>query len=104
ASPVLLRIGVDVVGEITKPALHEMPDAGPSADAAMEGTRDVFWPELMAWRRTPIYDGLKLRRGNRIAGCAVIEQPGTTIAVPPQAECVIDRFGNCIIEFSPEEG
>ncbi|GAA3941068.1 hydantoinase/oxoprolinase family protein [Microbacterium soli] len=104
ATPVLLRIGVDVVGEIAEPAMQEMPDDGPSAEAALEGTRDVFWPELMAWHPTPIYDGVKLRRGNRIPGCAVIEQPGTTIAVPPGAECVIDRFGNCVIEFLTEEG
>ncbi|WP_213453790.1 hydantoinase/oxoprolinase family protein [Rhizomonospora bruguierae] len=100
ASPQLLRIGVDVVGAITKPTVHELELEGEDAGAARSGTRQVFWPELMEWAETPIYDGTLLRPGNVFAGAAIIEQPGTTIVVPPGATSTVDRFGNNVIHLA----
>ncbi|TAM70682.1 MAG: hydantoinase/oxoprolinase family protein [Microbacteriaceae bacterium] len=100
AQPQLLRIGVDVVGAIAKPTVHEYGLQGEDPGAAAAGSRKVFWPELMEWVETPIYDGTALRPGNLLAGAAIIEQPGTTIVVPPGATSVVDRFGNNIINLA----
>jgi N-methylhydantoinase A len=95
----LLRIGVDVVGEISKPVIEKYPVASADASSAASGSRRVFWPELMDWVDTPIFDGTRLRSGNQIDGAAIIEQPGTTIVVPPDATCRVDSYGNNVIEF-----
>ena len=96
----LLRIGVDVVGEIAKPVVHEYELHGEDASGAASGSRPVFWPELMEWMDTPIYDGTRLLPGNLLQGAAIIEQPGTTIVVPPGATAVVDRFGNNVINLN----
>jgi N-methylhydantoinase A len=99
----LQTIGVDVVGTIAKPRVihHEMQ--GASADHAASGERPVFWADVDGWVSTPIFDGPLLRPGNVVAGPAIIEQPGTTCAVPPGALAVVDAHGNNVISL-PEGG
>ncbi|MGB3733138.1 hydantoinase/oxoprolinase family protein [Microbacterium sp.] len=99
AQPQLLRIGVDVTGRIARPSIDAYEPADEDASAAASGTREVFWPEQMEWVTTRIYDGSKLRPGNRLQGPAIIEQPGTTIVVPAGADSVVDRFGNNVINL-----
>lgn len=100
AEPQLLRIGVDVVGPIARPRIEAYEPAGEDSSTAASGTRAVFWPETMEWIETPIYDGPLLRPGNRVLGPAIIEQPGTTIVVPPGADSVVDNYGNNVINLA----
>jgi N-methylhydantoinase A len=93
----VLRVGVEAVGIIEKPVLPGAEPGGTDASAAEDAGRSVYWPEAGKRLSTRVYDGLKLRPANAIAGPALIELPGTTIAVPPGDRAVIDRFGNCII-------
>src|SRR5262249_29640302 len=46
----------------------------------------------------PIYKGLNLPRGARIAGPAIIEEPTTTIVVYPQATARVSDSDNYILE------
>ena len=46
---------------------------------------------------TPIYDGTKLKSGNRIKGHAIIEDPTSTAVIPPGFSCSVDQYGNYII-------
>lgn len=46
---------------------------------------------------TPIYDGPRLKAGVNIQGHAIIEEPTTTIVIPPGFNCNIDKYGNYII-------
>jgi len=46
---------------------------------------------------TPIYDGLKLKAGNIVAGNAIVEEPTTTIVIPADYTCSVDEYGNYII-------
>jgi N-methylhydantoinase A len=93
----VLRVGVEAVGIIEKPVLPAADPGGPDPSAAEEAARSVHWPEAGKRLSTRVYDGLKLKPGNAIAGPALIELPGTTIALPPGDGAVIDRFGNCVI-------
>ncbi len=99
----LQTIGVDVVGAIAKPAVLHEELRGPDSSHAASGERPVFWDEPAGWVSTPIFDGPLLRPGNEVAGPAIIEQPGTTIAVPPGALAVVDAHGNNVISL-PEGG
>lgn len=47
---------------------------------------------------TPIYDGTLLGKGISIQGHAVVEEPTTTIVIPPDFSCSIDQYGNYIIQ------
>jgi N-methylhydantoinase A len=93
----VLRVGVEAVGVIEKPVLPATELHGPDPSAAEEAPRPVYWPEAGKRLSTRVYDGLRLRAGNAMEGPAVIELPGTTIALPLGDRAVIDRFGNTVI-------
>jgi N-methylhydantoinase A len=93
----VLRVGIEAVGVIEKPVLPPAKMHGPDASAAEAESRSIYWPEAAKRLSTRVYDGLKLRAGNAIQGPAVIELPGTTIALPPGDRALIDQFGNTII-------
>ncbi len=96
----LLRLGVEAVGLIDKPALPVAERAGPDPAGAEEPARSVYWPEAGQRLPTRVYDGLRLRPGNALEGPAVIELPGTTIALPPGDRATIDRLGNTVITLA----
>lgn len=93
----LLRVGIEAVGVVEKPALPRLEPGGPDPTPAEQPARRVFWPEAGQWLETRVFDGLLLRPGNRLEGPAVIELPGTTVAIPPADRAEIDHFGNTLI-------
>jgi N-methylhydantoinase A len=93
----LLRLGVEAVGVMDKPVQPLPEPTGPDPTAAEERPRPVHWPEAGQRLSTRVYDGLRLRPGNALDGPALVELPGTTIAVPPGDRAAIDRFGNTVI-------
>jgi len=70
------------------------------APAASRGRRDIYWPDFKRVVATPIYDGARLKPGNRIAGPAVIETTDTTIVVYPKRRLRVDAFGNFEMHFA----
>ena len=54
-------------------------------------TRDVHWPGVGDFVTTPVYEGLKLAPGARIAGPAIIEMPETTVPVYPEDTARVDE-------------
>jgi N-methylhydantoinase A len=96
----LLRVGVEAVGLIDKPALPVADLAGPDPAGAEEPARSVYWPEAGQRLPTRVYAGLRLRPGNALEGPAIIELPGTTIALPPGDRATIDRLGNTVITLA----
>jgi N-methylhydantoinase A len=96
----LLRLGVEAVGLIDKPALPVADLAGPDPAGAEDAPRSVYWPEAGQRLPTRVYNGLRLRPGNALQGPAVIELPGTTIALPPGDRATIDRLGNTVITLA----
>ena len=97
--PVLLRIGVETTGVIAKPRLPDLAAASGRASEALKSRRNVYWPELQGWLDTPVYDPKRLTYGHRLAGHAIIDQPGTTVVVPAGWTAEIDRHGNTIISL-----
>jgi N-methylhydantoinase A/oxoprolinase/acetone carboxylase beta subunit len=49
--------------------------------------------------KTPIFDGARLRPGNRIKGPCVIETTQTNVVVQPGRTLRVDAFGNFEILF-----
>jgi N-methylhydantoinase A len=74
----------------------ELPEGGPDAGGALTGTSDAFWYE---GKNHParIYDRLKLARGNRIEGPAIVAEMDATTVILPGYSGTVDCFGNILI-------
>jgi N-methylhydantoinase A len=44
--------------------------------------------------QVPVFDGSALSSQMKIQGPAIIEEPTTTIVIPPQWELLVNRFGD----------
>ncbi|MGA8050620.1 MAG: hydantoinase/oxoprolinase family protein [Burkholderiales bacterium] len=69
------------------------------APGALRGRREIWWPDSRRALRTPIYDGARLKPGNRLRGPAVVETTDTTVVVHPKRSLRVDAYGNFEIEF-----
>ncbi len=95
---ITLRIHAFVRLERPRQAL-ERASTTPVAAAGYLGTRTIFWPDRMERLPSDIFDGRKLRHGNRIVGPAVIELPYTSIAVGGGQTLDCDAFGNFVLRL-----
>lgn len=89
-----LTFGVDVTAKTVQPELARLPLAGPDASHVLKGARDVFLSQAARFGKMPLYDGERLRPGNRLRGPAVVEYPGTTLLVLPRWMAEVDPYRN----------
>ncbi|MEU4837545.1 hydantoinase/oxoprolinase family protein [Nocardia testacea] len=92
----LINVRLTAFGRTTKPALAEDPSAGPDPSAAHRGTREAFFSGSRI--QVDVYDGLGLRRDNRVVGPAIIEQPTTTVVLIEGYALTVDAQGTYVIE------
>jgi len=81
-----------------KLVLQEQEYAGNDPSAGMMGERTAYFRELEGMVNTKIFRGQKLAFGHIIQGPAVIEEPTTTVVVPPGSKCTVTKWGNYFIE------
>ncbi len=87
-------------GETRKPRLSARRDEGASPPAdARRAPRGIYWSEWGRRAETPIFDGARLRPGNRIEGPAAIDTEVTTVVVHPGQSLAVDAYGN--FEIAP---
>ncbi len=94
----LVTFRVEAIGVVRKAAFRPPPDAGPDADPAVIGRRDVWLAEAAGFVACPVYDRDKLRAGNRIAGPAIVEQMDATTLVLPGMIARVEPYLNLILE------
>jgi N-methylhydantoinase A len=88
--PILRSLRLSLVGITKKP---QLPTVGrSSAKPPLKGRRPAYFGGRFVG--TPVYDGARVRAGQRISGPAIIEEPFTTIVLHPRQRAVLDRFGN----------
>ncbi len=92
-----INVRLTAAGAIPKTPLASWPAGGSDASPALKGNRPAYFGEAGGWVDTPIYDGGRLRAGNRIAGPAIVEEVTTTIVICPNDLAEIDRLGNVVI-------
>jgi N-methylhydantoinase A len=90
----IINVRVQAIGLTDKPHYRRESWAGADASAAAKGRRKVYIPETNAFKEVPVYDGHRMRFGNRIAGPAMIEQETTAIFVSASYDCVVDAYGS----------
>jgi N-methylhydantoinase A len=81
-------------GKTRKAVLTKFEMDGPDGSAALKGQRDAFFEKVGKSVKTEIYDYSKLRPGNVVKGPAIIEEPETTVVVPPGHEASVDEYKN----------
>jgi len=99
----IINVRVQAVGATDKPAYREEAWAGADAAPALKGRRSVYLPETGAFAEVPIYDGHRMRCGNRIDGPAMIEQATTAIFVSASYDCVVDALGSFALYLKGRE-
>jgi N-methylhydantoinase A len=68
------------------------------AEAARTHTRDIHFDGTAV--STPVYDRFELPREETIEGPCIMEEPDTTIVIPPNTTAQIDENGTIVIEVT----
>ena len=92
----LINLRLSARGITDKPALKGSEPGGEDPSAALKSHRDAYFDG--DFQSVPVYDGLKLVNGNVVPGPAIIEQPTTTIVLPPGFTARCDEHDNYRVE------
>ncbi|MBD3254921.1 MAG: hydantoinase/oxoprolinase family protein [Candidatus Lokiarchaeota archaeon] len=79
--------------------VSELPQANEDPSDALKGKRKAFFREVKGFTEVLTYDGKKLLFGNEINGSAIIEEPITTIVIPPDSSVSITKYGNYLFKI-----
>jgi N-methylhydantoinase A len=99
----LINMRLVCIGKTEKPRFIEQEFAGKDAKKALKNRRKVFLPREKKFVTVDVYDGFKLRYGNRIKGPAIIEQVNTTTFVTPEFHVLVDKFGSYTLYLKEKE-
>jgi N-methylhydantoinase A/oxoprolinase/acetone carboxylase beta subunit len=81
-----------------KVSLPRMPLEKSNPEAALKGSRPVYWTDRKDFSPTKIYSFESLRPGHVIQGPAVVESEYTTLVVPFSLRFSMDEHGLGILE------
>ena len=91
----LIALRLLAEGGLEKPSFAETPFAGEDTSMARKGQRKIYFgDEFMV---IPVYDGNKMGYGNRLSSPAIIEEPMTTVFLPPDFQLTCDKYSNYLI-------
>jgi N-methylhydantoinase A len=77
---------------LSKPPMQKL--AGTTQTPRASGHRQAYFGS--GFVKTALYDGPSMRAGQAIKGPAIIEEPFTTIVIPPKWNVKLDKFGNYV--------
>ena len=93
----MVNVRLSAVGAVPRPRRRQVPQGGPSAQAAVKAERDVRMPGHDGPTPTAIYDRYRLKANNRFPGPAVVEEIDSTTLIPPGCTVNVDDYGNLVI-------
>jgi len=88
----LVNLRETALGRMPKPEFKVAVYRGEDSFEALKGRREIYLTIQKRFEEVEVYDGLKLRYGNRVVGPAIIEQPSTTILVLPEFNLMCDAY------------
>jgi N-methylhydantoinase A len=95
------RLKATLRGEPLK--LSEIPAATGGAAQAIKRRRPMLWDLRKGYEETVVFDGARLAAGHRLAGPAIVEEAATTVVIPPDYACAVDKIKNYILTRRSEE-
>lgn len=90
----LINLRLMCIGKTRKPALQQEEYAGTDPTTAFKNRRSIFLPLQKKIEKVDVFDGLRLKFGNKISGPAMVEQVNTTALVTPEYNLIVDKFGS----------
>jgi len=99
----LINMRLTCIGKTDKPRFSDEKDHGKDASKALKGKRKVYLPNKRDFEEIYVYDGSKLRCGNKVIGPGIIEQVNTTTFVSPDYNVVCDRYGSYTMYLKARE-
>jgi N-methylhydantoinase A len=93
----IINVRVQAVGSVDKPRHSEEEWCDADSTAALKGRREAYVPEDDAFRSVPVYDGHRLRFGQRVAGPAIIEEVTTAVVLTGSWDAIVDKFGSFVL-------
>jgi N-methylhydantoinase A len=99
----VINLRLKCIGKTDKPRFLKMKSGGPDPSKAFKKKRRVYLPTKRRFQMVPVFDGDKLRYGNRIEGPALIEQVNTTTFVSPEFSAICDAYGSFTLYIKSRE-
>lgn len=99
----LINMRLTLIGKTDKPKFIEEENKSEDASDAVKGRRNVYLPNKKDFQELDVYDGFKLKCGNKIAGPAIIEQVNTTTFVSPEYNVICDKYGSYTMYLKTKE-
>jgi N-methylhydantoinase A len=90
----LINMRLTCIGKTDKPRFSVEKDHGIDSSNALKGRRKVYLPDKKDFENINIYDGAKLKCGNKVIGPGIIEQVNTATFVSPDYNVVCDKYGS----------
>jgi N-methylhydantoinase A len=82
------------IGKTQKPVFPQEDYDGDDPSGALKKTRTIFLPLEKSFQEVDVFDGVRLKFGNRITGPAIVEQVNTTAFVTSEYNLIVDRYGS----------
>jgi len=99
----LINLRLLSIGQTKKPKFKEEKYAQEDPSKALKKKRKAYLPLKKTFEQVPVYDGHKLRHGNRVEGPAIIEQVNTTTFVTPEYNVLCDKYGSYTMYLKAKE-
>jgi len=99
----VINLRLKCIGKTDKPKFLKMKCGSPDASKAFKKKRRVYLPSKKQFQMIPVFDGDRLRYGNRIEGPAIIEQVNTTTFVSPEFSAICDAYGSFTLYLKSRE-
>ena len=90
----LINMRLSGIGKTIKPEFVQEKYDGDNPSKAVKGMRKAWIPLEHTFKEVPVYDGARLKYGNKVEGPALIEQVNTTTFVTPEFSVLCDKFGS----------
>jgi acetone carboxylase beta subunit len=93
----ILEVGMVAYAEKIRPKLRAEAVGGPRPPReSVKATRRAWFGG--GWLDTPVFEMTRLRPGNELAGPAIVEDPTTTLVVPPRRHIRLDEYRTIWLE------
>jgi len=99
----VINLRLTCTGRTDKPRFRKVKYAGSDPSFAFKKKRKVYLPSKKRFQPVPVFDGDRLKYGNKIEGPAIIEQVNTTTFVSPEFSVLCDAYGSFTMYLKSRE-
>lgn len=99
----LINLRLLSVGKTVKPRFKQEEYDGEDPTKAFKRKRKIYLPIEKMFKEVSVYDGHRLRYGNKVEGPAIIEQINTTTLVTSEFCVLCDKYGSYTMYVKEKE-